>query len=435
MFKRFGRDRISLNCYNDNRCTSFRKGILCMAILLSYALEMSAAGSNHYIIAFDLRPQGYESFFHSNSTLNKVEGAMKNLGFDSNRDYVSILGYSMDTTTPTEQDFVRPYKMSDNEPIIWYKLENQHLISLFPDWTTGPKGEPALTVGSSMQSIVKPYAVMETAHKADSLVSAIKTYLILVTDDEANGDKGVQDYYRQEWKNVFQNTHDGLKETMFDKIGDFNKEFTFSAKKSTLIQPGPNGASYSIYPYEVESSEKPSIYSVTDMPTPLPFERVRGGLKLNFDARAISDKYKIKSVRVSDISGQVLGESKSGRLDVMISSNKVSSGDSVLLSMDLQLKDGFYNGMIISPENPRYAEGMSVLNQIRIRDEAKIFGIIPLVDALWWWFPNDQYTAVMVWDVIILLILIVIIGFILYKWFIRINTYKPTDDKLKITKI
>ena len=47
-----------------------------------------------------------------------------------------------------------------------------------------------------------------------------------------------------------------------------------------------------------------------------------------------------------------------GNFDIVISSNDVQAGDTIVASMSLRMKDGFYDGTLISSENPRYKNGM-----------------------------------------------------------------------------
>lgn len=182
-------------------------------------------------------------------------------------------------------------------------------------------------------------------------------------------------------------------------------------------------------------AEKPSIHSVTDMPSPLPLKRVRGGFKLNIETHSLNPKYEITDIEIASATGSQLGNSKNGTFNFVIPSSSVTEGDTLQVLMKLLLKDGYYDGSVISAANDRYRAGMSVKQVVKLQDEAKVLGLFPLKDAFWWWFPNDIFTAVMIWDFILLLIGIIIVVFIFYKLFIKINTYKPANNNLRITKM
>lgn len=106
-----------------------------------------------------------------------------------------------------------------------------------------------------------------------------------------------------------------------------------------------------------------------------------------------------------------------------------------MICMSLQYKDGLYNGCLVSYRNEDFSSGMTQVQQVQLQDEAKVLGLLPLADFFWWWSGDDVFTAVMIWDVVILLILIVAIALVLYRCWLKINSYRPSDDKLKITKV
>lgn len=412
---------------------------------------------NHYIVAFDQSIGRYRSYYVSVNILNAIDCVLTENGFDKKKDFLSMVAYTMEMGNPSIDRFVRPY-YSDNEAVIWKSLEGNSIVELFPNW---PEGQPLLNVSSypfgSMQSLAKPFIVMETKKEhlstmriadapifVDTRYRAGKTFLLLLSDEVVNG---TDDNYAQEWNNVSTSIGANTREfkhisrSVFNTMRGFNEEFKFiqiEFKKEGRRQyriPISDDGGYNMIPYEVVSVERPSIYAISDMPSPLPIKRVRGGFRLKIDVCSLFPKYEIVDIKILGKGNSVLGVSNGGQMDIFIPSSKITVGDSLSLAMSLTLNDGFYNGAIISPENSRYQDGMIVKQIVKVQDEAKVLGVLYLSDIFWWWFPNDIFSAVMVWDLIILLILIIIIGYILYRCFVRINTYKPSNDKLKITKI
>lgn len=413
--------------------------IFLLLSLTSFATELP----NHYIIAFDRSIPRYRQYYESSEILKLLDATLKENNFNYKQDYISIVGYTMDYVNPSIDKYVRAYS-NNGTPIIWYKLERENILELFPDWTIGhPVLDYYNSIYGSMQSLAKPYSVIETRTQKNSVSLANRTFLYMITDEEVNG---TDDNYQQEWKRASECY--GSNYSMFNKVSDdvfstlqmFNEEFKFlqiqlNRGNSTVdkISISADGV-YKIVPYEVVSVDRPSVYAITDMPSPLPLQRVKGGFLLKIDTHSLLEKYIIKDISILTSDGQLLGSSDSGKLELFIPSEKVNVGDVISLSLTVTLKDGLYDGVIISPANTRYHDGMAVNQVVKIQNEAKILGILPLSDSFWWWFPNDIFSAVMIWDLVILLILIFIVGYIFYRFFVRINTYNPANDKIKINK-
>jgi len=79
--------------------------------------------------------------------------------------------------------------------------------------------------------------------------------------------------------------------------------------------------------------------------------------------------------------------------------------------------------------------GMSLKQVVKIQDEAKIFGMVPLYDSFWWWFHDDVMNAVIIWDLLLLLALIAVLVYVFYRLFVVINSYHPHNEDIKLTKI
>ena len=429
--------------FKDKMKKTYHKTILSFFFLLLSLTSFAAELPNHYIIAFDRSVEGRRVYYESSEILKIIDRTLSENKFNYNQDYISILGYTMEYGNPSIERYVRAYS-NNGTPIIWHKLKGNNIFELFPNW---PTGQPTLDYYNSpygsMQSLAKPYSVIETRNQKSSETLANRTFLYVITDEVVNG---TDDNYRQEWINastcygasysIFNNISDGV----FGTLQTFNEEFKFLQiqlnRDNSIVDKIPISADgvYKIVPYEVVSVDRPSVYAITDMPSPLPLQRVKGGFLLKIDTHSLLEKYIIKDISILTSDGQLLGSSDSGKLELFIPSEKVNVGDVISLSLTVILKDGLYDGVIISPANTRYHDGMVVNQVVKIQNEAKILGILPLSDSFWWWFPNDIFSAVMIWDLLILLILIFIVGYIFYRCFVRINTYSPANDKIKINK-
>ena len=407
--------------------------------LTSFATELP----NHYIIAFDRSVEGRRIYYESNDILKIIDKTLLENNFNYNQDYISLVGYTMEYGNPSIDRYVRAYS-TNGTPIIWHKLKENNILKLFPNW---PSGQPTLDYYNSpygsMQSLAKPYSVIETRNQKNSETLANRTFLYVITDEVVNG---TDDNYRQEWINastcyganysIFNNISDEV----FDTLQTFNEEFKFLQiqlnRDSSIVDKIPISADgvYKIVPYEVVSVDRPSVYAITDMPSPLPLQRVKGGFLLKIDTHSLSEKYIIKDISILTSDGQLLGSSDSGKLESFIPSEKVNVGDVISLSLTVILKDGLYDGVIISPANTRYHDGMVVNQVVKIQDEAKILGILPLSDSFWWWYCDDVVSAVVVWDVILFLVFIILICILAFVIFKKITYYIPENKVIKISR-
>lgn len=429
--------------FNDKISKTCNKTIFAIFFLLFSLASFAAELPNHYIIAFDRSVEGRRIYYESSNILKIIDKTLSENKFNYNQDYISIVGYTMEYGNPSIDRYVRAYSNSGT-PIIWHKLKGNNIFELFPNW---PIGEPTLDYYNSpygsMQSLAKPYSVMETGNNEKSKMLADRTFLYTITDEVVNG---VDDNYRQEWKNA--STCSGSNFSMFNAISDdvfstlqtFNEEFKFLQiqlnKDNLKINKIPISADgvYKIIAYEVVSVERPSVYAITNIPSPLPLQRVKGGFLLKFDSHSLLHKYVIKNVSILDSDYRMLGSTDSGKLHVFLPSEKVSVGDTIRLALTVILKDGLYNGVVISPTNARYSDGMLINQVVKIQNEAKILGVLPLTDIFWWWFYDDAALAVVVWDVILLLIFIILVCICAFVIFKRITYYVPKNKVISISK-
>ena len=159
--------------------------LIIFATLPSNAHELTS----HYIIAFDQSVPLYRNEYLSRNVIQTLDKILAENDFKQGKDYISIVGYSLEHT-PSMERFVRPYKDSKNNDILWKQYEHS-LSNNLANW---PNGQPMLNLDSgspsSMQSLAKPYAIMETKGKGDSIALVDRTILILVTDEVVNGRQG-----------------------------------------------------------------------------------------------------------------------------------------------------------------------------------------------------------------------------------------------------
>lgn len=386
---------------------------------ISMAME---ASTGHVIVAFDRAIPNYESTYRDVRTLSMIDNFIRNeINFDNL--YVSVVGYAMNGGYPDIDDFVVLYTDKDSNSILWRDYNS--LRELFPYW---PMGEPAKMNNydrpGSMQSLAKPYCVMETAVNDDNSAAG-STFVVFVTDEKV---QGVDDDYNREWDEMSwynRRAYERIHDTVFKKLQQFNETYRFEFRNRKTID-----RDYVIASYELLPAAQPSIYSVSNLPSPLPIKRVRGGFTLACQVESHNPNYKVKDWALYSSSDSLFKRNEEGQ--VFIESSELKDGDTLEIRMIMRMSDNLYGGFLLSRRN---CAGMALKQAVKLQDEAKVLGLMPLSDVFWWWSPSDVMTAVMIWDVLILLALIAITAYVFYIVFVIINTYHPNNKDIRLKKI
>lgn len=416
------------------------KLLLVLTLMIPVCAQDAFGLSTHYILSFDRAVPIYKDCYLSNSVLSKLSAALVNDGANPEKDFLSVVGYSFDMDHPSIQKYVVPYTMDDGSHLIWNKVNTFDLPRILK---SGEKGLPHLSGKiASAQLFSKQFSVMQTmVDSADSTRFADRTILLVITDELTNGSKD----YRKEWKDISETGNyavfSQIKNLVFNKLNRFDEQFRivnieFGGISSDGVTVALGGLyPYKIIAYEVVPTEKPSIHSVTDFPSPLPLKRVRGGYKVDIYSSSLYDKYSISDISIFNAEGKVLNKNEGGKLAFVIPLDEISPGDTLTTSMTLRLNDGLYNGALISGKNRKYSDGMTAMQIVRVQDDAKVLGLFPLWDFFWWWSPEDIFTAVMLWDLIIALILIIGLTLTVMCLIKRFAAYEPSSEIITIHPI
>lgn len=424
---------------SDRQLMNIKAQLLHIMRLATFGVALcmcqSLQAKTHYIIAYDKFVGNYNKA--DQSIVHRIDQYLQEKHFSGSEDYISIFEYGLDWITPNMSEFVMPCKDTGNHSIIWRHIPGNTIASIFNAYqdNSWPIRSYHLSSGS-MQSIAKQYLVSAAANvKEHDFVD--KTYLLMVTDMWFNGN----DDYRKEWNSAveavpvqFAHGLRNLQSEVFRHLATVNEVLRFIPSQNFVLS-NQGKSPYQVVVYEVLANNIPSIQSVTTMPSPLPIKRVRGGFELSLDLSTTNKLYQISDITIKNNKGKTIGRSNNGKVDVKFSSSDVRSGDSLSVQMSLKQLDGIYNGILISPNNPTHRGGMTLNQVVKISDEAKVLGLMPLNDWLWWWYPHDVFTAVMIWDVIIILAFIAVLLYLGYRIFININSYSPSNSNIKIKKL
>lgn len=445
---------------------------LLLVLLLLFAHNICKAQltdelNRHFIVAIDVVPAPcYRPVLQDTASRTAIERVLKYFEI-SEHDRLSIVTFGISLSNPDFDNFAYIPRRTYGE-LLWKNMNDADL-SRFGNWKDIAYNQhhnvlthhnPLSYNLASFQSGAKPYImgkVQATCYANGNMVGANETILLIVSDQVVNS---VGNRWEDEWADMA--AVDGANiNKYFPQVKAFIKsanetlyfnEIKIGNRDYYQIASGfyKNGTSvpYTIKAYKLKIAPKP-LQAISLIPTPLPVKRVRRGYELSLDVlsfESIDSCYTIekmeleivrtgKKIEIYRKGGDSLSAGFSGEKPIKIGKADFRDGDDVKIRAWVRYKDGIYNGTVMNPYDPQYMGAMTIPQTVRLKEDAKILGVLPLSDFLWWWFPDDIFTAVMIWDLIILLLFILVVGLILYRCFVVINHYKPSDDKLKITKI
>lgn len=403
--------------------------------------------NRHFVIAIDGAPAApYISCLKKEDVSRKaIEKALAEFNV-TDKDRVSLVSFAVSLSYPDFKSFAYiPNGVKGGR--LYYKKISGADLSSWGDWEDIVYSQPKKAKGTygenmyaSFLSGSKPY-IMNSVCASDK-VGANETILLMLSDQDVNS---LGSRWEDEWRDMSQAEGSNIS-PLFPKVQTFIKsanevlyfnEIKIGKQKYIKVSSGysKNGVDlpYTIKAYRVKITSKP-LQAIVTMPTPLPVKRVRGGYMLMMDVVSNDSSYVVEKMELEVVRTRKKIQLKEGENIVDIDKSDFAEGDKVVVRAWVRYKDGFYNGIIMNPYDPVYKGALNISQTVEWCGDMKIMGMFPLYDIFWWWFPNDIFSAVMVWNLIILLIVIFIAGYIFYRCFVKINTYIPSNDKITINK-
>ena len=394
--------------------------------------QMGKRLKKHCIIALDRYPG-----IDSNGTLRiekvstvapKLEEILNSI-LDDN-DFVSVVNYSLGVNDPS-------FDCYTTCTVNWstYESFRTTMYNYWPDVAYRNHANQgnvcSLLTGAKFYSF-------HSLHGMNEDREANKVYLLQVTDEYYNGG----DDYKKEFSK-YKEIGGVLNEDEFRKtISSITRKFNFQLVDEYVIERGIT-SDYKAILYEVVPNTT-TLNTTLDYPANLGLRRVRGGYKIDFKYRSVSTEYRLRRLEVSPVSRddtlttEVFTEPEyEAQLD--ISYNDVR-GDTIYVVLRgwLEQVDDIYSGLILNPYDEAF-KNLTVTLGIPLGKDPKIFGLLPLKDSIWWWYPEDAEKAVLVWDAILLAILLTVVTltviFLIRKYISIRTTYQPTDADISISHV
>lgn len=365
------------------------------------------------IVALDVRSR-VKTYWSASHISNSVSSILSQNNVDP--DYLSGVLYGIEDGAPTPAGFsklkVEPEKSKDSYVGLLETLHSQVPYGTF----------------YSITSFAKPYSLMALKGKQHTN----RTFMVIITDGVYNGN---DDYYGEASyvKNKF--TEEG--KTQFKRE---IKSVQTNYFCQFIDQRPINGGYIQLYEF-IPLQQYFALESVLDFPHDIVAERKKGEYQVKFPIDAIkNDDYKIERlvVTVSDGSNEIIYKEEvkpNTELTINIPNEKVHGKinvPNIEVKAWVKLCDGIYDNTILHPEGSKLqgAEGLSRKFNIKLESNAKILGVLPLPDFLFYlsFWTSSQTTAANSWAWILILIAIAIVICIIYKS----NIYKPNTKEIKI---
>ena len=400
--------------------------------------SISKSLSKHVIIAFDdfVLPQFSNALLDGFVVREKIRKALHDLGLKEG-DYYSLVNFSISAYDNDINNLVRPIKDSEGNKIIWRPFESADGIFKQNSWNDMIVNQGRNHVGWGAFSLLtgaKAYSLTTLPCSEGCYVN--RTYLLMVTDDNYNGN----DDYNKEFSTLwYVNSECKLNKEAFTKhCREVNLFYKFLYNKRYNIQESGE-RSYDVHVYDVNPQSQVALPSVVNYPANLGITQINGGYRLKFDFSSASQDYILKKFQIiyydrygNEHTSEYTSE---GTAIIDIPNNDISSEDSlkVLLRGWMLQNDKLYGGLLLSPDDP-LLQKLNVPLKLELKNEALLFGAIPIPSVLWF-FTDNTTMAITTWSVITILLLVLFMWWLVRKLVYDNTTYRPSNNQIVIKRV
>ena len=159
---------------------------------------------------------------------------------------------------------------------------------------------------------------------------------------------------------------------------------------------------------------------------------MRGGYTFDLDITSHKNDYTVKKIELTIKKNGKKYQSLGACLDTRIDKSNLSEGDTVVLKAWVKYNDGTYNGLIINPYDSNYSDILTIKQAIIFKDDAKIYGVLPVYDMFWFFWHDDIQSIVIFWDVVIAVLLTLMIIYLIRLYIDKQTIFIPKDKDIKI---
>lgn len=407
--------------------------VLLLCCPLGLYAQLDSELRRHVIIAIDQYPT-------QDSGTNKLDATpattvipllrqyLDSLLTDS--DYVSVVHYGIGTQDPSFAKYATCATPWENFSAFRQRLNSGNWLQIAQNKGRN-RGECF-----SMMTGAKLYSLLSLFGKNEGKQNN-KTYLLMITDNQYNGGGDIDaEYVHFEGLDYHRNPNLSRAD-FFKTCLVVSEKYNFNWLGRKIIIP------HTRYPYqlalfEVIPSSSFSLNSIIDYPANLGLQRVRGACTMKFRYRNISDKYRVKKIKIliKKADGNYIQKEYTddeGKVDVELPvKDSERSMMEVKLRGWLEQEDSIYSGLVLSPYDENF-RNLTVTVNLPLPERKKILGFIPLYDWMWWLFPNDADSMVAIWTGVLIFLLCMLVTYILRKIIIAKSSYTPGDHSINIS--
>lgn len=408
----------------------------------------------HIIIVIDAAPSqaAKEELRNKTKVLNGLYEIFKRDSITmTDNDCYSMVFYGLRENDEDNSNYIRIIKRSNRKDrFYWRQFDGVNNKFNFRDeeWDDMIKTQRGEYFESysmySLQTPAKAYAI-KTLKREDCEKLAKKTYLVLISDNQFNGNDNIY----KELGSISQNKQ---KEDFISVNTDVNKKFNIKHKCEKCIGASAYLPLY-ITLFEVEPRFEPSFDSNVNYPNDLGLTRVKGGYRIQFEFNEANDNYLIQNLRFiyKDKNGESftiekqsskfieyksksLTDNKDSNLQDMITVELDKDSFENILEAEMEVSllqiDDCYNAALFSPDN---FIKLKKKVQLPLKDEVKILSTIPLPDHLW--MNDNPETTVIIWNIILIIVIVILVGILVSIIIKRAITYRPKAKQISIKYI
>ncbi|MDH6341906.1 hypothetical protein M2480_000569 [Parabacteroides sp. PFB2-12] len=436
-----------------------------IALLLFSSIGTRAASTaeeeevlkHHLILAINWSPRpnptdGWESSHETKEAVKRLSKYIVKDGKGDDRevlttgDYYSCVAFRAEVLHNTLDHFVQPIVYQDQPVVFWNGRDHKDFSKrVSNDWRNWLRSSPFQSPDNasfSLLTVAKPYCLHYFSGVPEKK-EINRTFMIVVTDRTFNGDMYNEILNLQQF-----NIHNHLTGIKDDDVYPIcyavNQSYFIRHIKTEAIRHNGNAWSnpqgyVDLYEF-VPLQKNFQLATVLDLPAHLKARRVRGN-KYACDLSLSNRRHpsympvrleaSLDSTLLKRWNENELPETTTYTFEVE-SSNRPKT---LHLKGWVRLIDDVYNTTLLSP-SPRATEeagrdGLHVAFEIAYEPKAKVF-FLPMPDIMWFsFFPDDQATAALVWELIIGFLLLVATVILVIYLFNKNQYFTPSVDEIK----